>query len=148
MCGNDCKAKNTVHPRRWIGWWSGFLLLLVPKCPFCFMAFSSVMVFCGEKGLGNHLRGFYSMTTLTLTVLFSAAALLSIFRFYRPLSGKYALLLVLPGIAALMYSVLVGGGLILYYTGAGFVLAGLLRNSGVWSFLEKMILTRNLRAHS
>jgi len=148
MCGNDCKTKNDVHPNRLIGWWSGFLLLLVPKCPFCFMAFSSVMMYCGEKGFDSHQHDFFSNTTLILTAFFSVTALLSIIRFYRPKGGRYALLMALPGVAALMYGVLVGGGLLLYYTGACLVLAGLLRNSGMWSFLEKMILTKNLRTHS
>jgi hypothetical protein len=106
------------------------------------MAFSSLMVFCGEKGIGHYPRGFYSTTTLILTAIFCATALLSIILYYRPPGGRPALLLVIPGIAALIYSVTTGGGIFLYDTGAFFILAGLLRNSGLWSFLERIILSK------
>jgi hypothetical protein len=142
MCGNDCLAKKSVHPNRVIGLWSGLLLLLVPKCPFCFVAFSGVMVFCGEKGLVHNIHTFYSSTTLILTAIFCITALLSFILYYRPEKSRYALLMVLPGVAALMYSVTAGGGMLLYYSGAWLVLAGLLRNSGLWFYVGKMILTK------
>jgi hypothetical protein len=106
------------------------------------MAFSGVMVLCGEKGISHHSRNFYSATTLILTVIFCATALLSVILNYRPIMGKYALPMVIPGIAALIYSVTMGGGMLLYYAGAWFVMAGLLRNSGLWSLWEKIILTK------
>ena len=106
------------------------------------MAFSSVMVLCGETGAGHNSRYFYSTTTLLLTGIFCATALLSIMLYYRPARGKYALLMVIPGIMALIFSVTTGGGPALYYLGALMVLAGLVRNSGLWSLWEKMIFTK------
>jgi hypothetical protein len=136
MCSNDCITKKSVHPNRAAGISSGLLLLLVPKCPFCFMAFSSVMVFCGEKGAGQSSRTFYSTSTLILTAIFCLTALLSMITYYRPGRGKYALLLAVPGIAILIFSVTEGGGMPLYYLGALLVIAGLLRNSGLWTFFS------------
>ena len=145
MCGNDCKAKKAKHPKGIAGMWSGFLLLLIPKCPFCFMAFSTVLVYCGENSAGNSTHTFYSTTTLILTAIFCATALLSIILYYRPARGKYALLFAIPGISALIFSVTAGGGIPLYYFGALLVLTGLIRNSGLWFFLEKINLKKNLR---
>ena len=142
MCGNDCKAKKSISPKQAAGMWSGLLLLLIPKCPFCFMAFSSVLVFCGENGTGHSNRNFYSATTLILTTIFCATALLSIILYYRPGRGIYALLLAVPGMITLIFSVTAGGGISLYYAGALLVLAGLLRNSGLWSLWMKSILTK------
>lgn len=142
MCCNDCKAKKPVGPGRSAGLWSGLLLLLVPKCPFCFMAFSSVMVLCGENGGVHSSRTFYSATTLLLTAIFCLTALLSILIYYRQGTGKYALLMAIPGMIMLFCSVTLGGGTIVYYTGAFMVLAGLLRNSGFWSYWERMMFTK------
>lgn len=142
MCSNDCKQKKSTQPHRDAGLWSGFLLLLVPKCPFCFMAFSSVLVFCGEKDATLHTRSFYSSTTLILTAVFCITALVSIILYYRPGQGKYALAMVIPGITAIIFSVTIAGGIALYYSGALLVLSGLLRNSGLWSFWEKMIFPK------
>jgi hypothetical protein len=106
------------------------------------MAFSPVLVFCGESGTGHHARSFYSTTTLILTGIFCTTALLSIILYYRPARGKYALMLAIPGMTALLFSVTAGGGTPLYYAGALLVLTGLLRNSGLWSFREKVNLIK------
>jgi hypothetical protein len=139
MCRNDCKAKKSVRPAKSPGIWSGFLLLLIPKCPFCFMAFSSVMVFCGGKGAVNGSRTFFSATTLILTAIFCVTALLSIIIYYRSSRGKYSLMLAIPGIIELILSVTLIGGLMLYYTGALMLMAGLLRNSGLWPFIQNKL---------
>lgn len=106
------------------------------------MAFSSVLVFCGEKDAALHTRSFYSSTTLILTAVFCITALVSIILYYRPGQGKYALVMVIPGITAIIFSVTIAGGIALYYAGALLVLSGLLRNSGLWSFWEKMIFSK------
>ena len=142
MCSNDCYQKKSTPPNRDAGLWSGFLLLLVPKCPFCFMAFSSILVYCGGKDAGLHSHTFYSTTTLILTLIFCVTALLSIILYYRPGQGKYALGMAIPGMLAIIFSVAAAGGIALYYTGAMLMLAGLLRNSGLWSFWEKTIFTK------
>ncbi len=137
MCKNDCKAKKSIHPGRDTGILSGILLLLIPKCPFCFMAYSSIMVFCGQIGsAAQSSRTFFSASTLILTSVFCLTALLSILIYYRPIHGKYALILAIPGTMALIVSVTAIGGMQLYYFGASLVLAGLLRNSGLWTFLR------------
>ena len=149
MCKNDCKAEKSIRPARDAGILSGILLLLIPKCPFCFMAFSSIMVFCSE--MGNTVQGsrtFYSTPALILTLIFCLTALLSIMIYYRPSQGKYALLMAIPGIIALAVSVMAFGGVQLYYFGAFLVLAGLLRNSGLWSFIRsKFIFRKKLLSH-
>jgi hypothetical protein len=51
--------------------------------------------------------------------------------------------LAVPGVIALIYSVVFAGGELLYYSGALFVLAGLVRNSGMWTVLENKFFMRN-----
>ena len=140
MCRNDCKAKKSVRTAKSAGIFSGFLLLLIPKCPFCFMAFSSVMVFCGGKDAVYGSRTFFSATTIILTAIFCLTALLSIvIIYYRRGRGKYALILAITGIILLILSVTLIGGLTLYYLGALMLMSGLLRNSGLWPFIQNKL---------
>jgi len=136
MCMNDCKTRKSVRTAKSAGILSGFFLLLIPKCPFCFMAFSSVMIFCGGKDAVYGSRTFFSATTLILTAIFCLTALLSIIIYYRRSRGKYALMLAIPGIIVLILTVTFIGGLMLYYLGALMLMAGLLRNSGLWPFIQ------------
>ena len=106
------------------------------------MAFSSMLVFCGEKDAGLHSRIFYSLTTLILTAVFCVTALVSIILYYRSGQGRFALAMAVPGILAIIFSVTLAGGITLYYSGALLVLSGLVRNSGLWSFSEKIFFTK------
>ena len=139
MCGSDCQAKKKNKRSRSYGLFSGLLLLIIPKCPFCFMAFSSALLICSDNGIDHSSRTFYSTTTLILTALFSILALFSIFLNLRPGRGVYSLLLAGLGNIAILFSVTTGGGLTLYYSGAFLVLAGVVLNSGLWLLLVRMI---------
>jgi hypothetical protein len=107
------------------------------------------MVFCGQMGAAvQSSRTFYSVPTLILTTIFCLTALLSILIYFRPGHGKYALLLAIPGIIVLILSVASTGGIQFYYCGSSLVLAGLLRNSGFWSFTKaKFIFQKKPRIH-
>jgi hypothetical protein len=143
MCGNDCKALNKKPGEGSYGLFSGLLLLVIPKCPFCFIAFSGVLVACGTGGTSHQVTTTYSVITIIISVLFCLTSLLSIVLHYRPGRGNYALVLAVPGVIALIYSVVFAGGELLYYSGALFVLAGLVRNSGMWTVLENKFFMRN-----
>ena len=142
MCGNDCQAKKKITKSRPYGLFSGLLLLLIPKCPFCFLAFSSALLVCGDKGIEHSSRFFYSDITLILTAVFSLAALFSILLNYRRGRGHYALFLAGLGNIAIFLSVAIGGGLTLYYGGSFLVLSGVILNSGLWFLLGRMISFR------
>src|SRR6185295_8889398 len=71
---------------------TGIFLVLLPKCPFCVMAYSSTVMLCTE-GAGMHHGVFSSTTTLIITTLFCVIALVSIFLNYRDKRTVYAFLL-------------------------------------------------------
>lgn len=140
MCGNDCRTTEKRGYKKPYGLLSGLLLLLIPKCPFCFMAFSSALVLCGENGAISNPVNHYSTITIILTAFFCVTSLLSILLYFRQPQGRFALMLAVPGMAALLYSVTIGGGQVLYYTGAFAVVAALLRNSGWWTLWERRFI--------
>lgn len=142
MCGNDCQAKKKNTISRPYGLFSSLLLLLIPKCPFCFVAFSSALLICGDQGIEHSSRYFYSDITLILTALFTTAALLNILFNYRRGKSLYSLIVAGLGSIAIILSVTIGGGLPLYYSGTFLVLSGVLWNTGLWSLVGRV---RSLR---
>ena len=138
MCGNDCQAEKKITKFRPYGLFSGLLLLLIPKCPFCFLAFSSALLACSDQGIEHSSRFFYSNITLILTTVFSLAALFSILLNYRRGRGHYAFLLAGLGNIAILLSVTTGGGITMYYCGTFLVLAGVLLTTGLWFLVVRI----------
>ncbi len=139
---NDCKPCNEVSPtslpRKYASWIPGFLLIVLPKCPFCFMAFSSTMLLCGEGATMVSERIHQSPVTIILSILFCLAAIAGIILVKRDIRTFYALILALAGSAMVITSVVWGGGMPLYYAGAGIIFLGVWLNSSLLHVLYKM----------
>ena len=131
-----CNGKKiTIGTKRKAGLFSGILLAFLPKCPFCFMAFSGTAVLCGNGTMVSS-RTFYSPAAFYLTITFCVAVLLSIIFNYRDIRTKYALLFAVSGSACLVISVSYGGGLSLYYFGVGMIFLGVWLNASLLFFLH------------
>jgi hypothetical protein len=139
---NDCKPckrkQLTAEQKKHVGLFTGIMLALLPKCPFCFMAFSSTMILCenGISGVSSHT--FASTTTLFFTAFFCLVTLLSILLNFRDARTKYALLVATLGTLLLVLSVTVGGGLLLYYLGVLVVFSGVWLNGSLLFFVGRI----------
>jgi len=131
-----CSIKNAVAKKN-IGIFSGVLMALLPKCPFCFMAFSGTLMLC-RNGTEMSSRTFSSTSTIIIAALLCVAVLLSILFNYRDARTKYASLIVLAGSAMIILSVSVAGGLTLYYTGVFLVFTGVWLNASLLFFVNKI----------
>lgn len=129
---------NLPHGKKKLGLFAGLLLALLPKCPLCFMAFSSTFVLCDEAGTFTETHTHSSPTVLILSALFCGITLVSMFFNYRDTRTKYALLLVLAGSAFILYSVVAGGGLSLYYSGVVCIFFGVWLNGSLLFFVGKL----------
>ena len=132
-----CRLKKKASPRKHLSFVSGILLALIPKCPFCFMAFSSTMFLCGEDGTHVTQHTFGSPATLRLTLLFCAVTLLCILLNYRDKRTPYALALSAAGAGCVITSVMAAGGLPLYYFGVLLVFGGVWLNGSLLYFIRK-----------
>lgn len=121
-----------------LSFFAGILLALLPKCPLCFMAFSSTFVLCDEAGTFTDTHTHSSPTVLILSTLFCGITLVSMLFNYRDTRTKYALLLVLAGSACILYSVVEGGGLSLYYSGVACIFCGVWLNGSLLFFVRKL----------
>lgn len=138
---NDCRPcqyKQKATPKKHISLVSGILLALVPKCPFCFMAFSSTMFLCGEDGTHISQRTFTSPATLNVTLFFCALTILCIILNYRDNRTVFAIALATVGSALVILSVTSAGGLLLYYFGVLMVFAGVWLNASLLYFIRKI----------
>lgn len=133
------KSHRHILPRdkKKFSFFAGVLLALLPKCPLCFMAFSSTFILCDEAGTFTDTHIHSSLTTLILSALFCGITLISILFNYSGSRTKYALLLALAGSASILYSVAAGGGLILYYCGVILIFCSIWMNGGLLSFMKK-----------
>jgi hypothetical protein len=95
---------------------AGILLALLPKCPFCYMAFSGTLMLCGN-GSGMFTRTFSSLPTQIFSVTFCLLILLFIILNFRDKRTLYAIALAVVGSAMVIYSTTIAGGLMLYYSG-------------------------------
>jgi hypothetical protein len=139
---NDCKPciedASSSKIKKYAGWISGFLIIILPKCPFCFMAFTSTMLLCGEGSTMVSERIYQSSSTIFLSGNFCLAAVSGILWVRRDIRTIYALLLALAGSAMVMTSVVWGGGIPLYYAGASIIFLGVWLNSSLLFLLHKM----------
>jgi hypothetical protein len=139
---NDCKPclkENKFSGKgKAIAWVPGFLLVVLPKCPFCFMAFSSTMLLCGEGTTLVSERVYQSEPTIILSAVFCLAAIAGILLVRRDVRTLYALGLALAGSAMVMMSVLKGGGMPLYYAGTITIFLGVWLNTSLIYILRKM----------
>jgi hypothetical protein len=123
---------------KYSSWLPGILLVVLPKCPFCFMAFSSTMLLCGEGTTLTAERLYQSTPTIVLSAVFCAAAVAGILMVRRDIRTFYALLLAITGSTMVMTSVMIGGGMGLYYAGTIIIFSGVWLNSSLLYFLRKM----------
>lgn len=106
---------------------STFLIMLIPKCPFCFAAYSSAITICGIR---QESYNFWELYLLGLMILIIFAGLILRYRGLRTLVGL--------GVAGLgttaIFQGVINENLVWYYLGAGLLLAGSMINRKIFRF--------------
>lgn len=140
---DDCKpckrGKPVLGIKKPTGLLSTILLIVLPKCPFCIIAFSSTFILCGNAGgVSEQTHSYLSPLTILITSILCLIVLLSIAFNYRDSRTKYAFILALAGSLLLLYSVCVGGGKSVYYSGAFLIFIGVWLNASLLYVLHKL----------
>lgn len=105
----------------------GIVIALLPKCPFCLLAYSSAVTMCSGATVYDHKPGWFSAVSIALAVIVIA----TILRNYRGPRSGLALVLAVGGAGVVAYSELISGQLASYQAGAYLLLAGALLNGGL-----------------
>jgi hypothetical protein len=102
---NSCESPSP-GTRKSFGIMTGLLLALLPKCPFCVMAFTGTALLCGEGSVIEVSRTHNSLLTIVITGVLCLLTLVGIALNRRGNRTWYALAFASAGMAMIMYSVL------------------------------------------
>lgn len=130
--------------RRSWGWTSllgGAAIALLPKCPFCLLAYSSAVTMCSGASFSDHSPQWVSFISIGLAAL----VIFTLIRNYRGPRTAVALFLALGGSALVAYSELVSGSLWNYQIGSVLILAAALLNGGLYLFLQRQFAAFHAR---
>ena len=124
---DDVGVKREVNP----GLITTALLVILPKCPFCVLAYSSTLVMCGKDSVFTDVRHHQSGLTIAITACLSLLVLLSIAFNYRDKRSTWSLLIIAMGSALALWSTAKGGGEFLYYIGVFTIALGVWLNGSL-----------------
>ncbi len=119
------------------GFLSGFLLAILPKCPFCIMAYSSTVMLCGKDTFLEAEQNHYSTLTISLTTFLCFLVIAGIILNFRGNRTKFAFALSVLGILMILNSVIRNGGQELYYFGVSILFIAIWLNGSLISILRK-----------
>lgn len=136
---NNCQpcAKKHAAPKKNYGVWIGLLLAILPKCPFCVMAYSGTLMLCSKDAVIVSTHTNTSGITIIFTSIFCLLSVVGIYFNKRGIRTRYALGMAIAGACMIMTSVLLSGGLMLYYCGVAFIFAGVWLNGSMLYFVNK-----------
>ena len=103
----------------------GLLIALLPKCPFCLLAYSSAMTLCNGSKIYLHTPGWTSWISIGLAILTLMMVLLN----YRGKRTIVAASLILFGSLFILRSELYTGDILGYYFGAAMLMLGVWVNA-------------------
>jgi hypothetical protein len=83
---------------------TGLLLVLLPKCPLCIIAYSSTIMLCGKDASIISTQTHSSILSTAITLFFCLVILICLFLNYRDDRTKYSLALAFSGSMLLVAS--------------------------------------------
>jgi hypothetical protein len=137
-CSSCAAKKSKIRVNKKAGLFTGFLLVLLPKCPLCVIAYSSTMMLCGKDEFIISSQIHSSLLATVLTLILCMVFLASLFLNYRNNRTKYALALAFSGTALILASTVWDIGPGIYYTGTGVVFMGVWLNGSMLFVLNKV----------
>ena len=91
-------------------------MVVLPKCPFCVLAYSSTIMLCGKDTVTSQTSLHYSTATIIVTSILCLLTLAAIAFNWRGRRTVYAIGIAFTGSLLAMSSVAFGGGEYLYYS--------------------------------
>jgi len=134
QCRSGCVVPTKPKPLfSWLPSWLGFLLVLLPKCPFCLVAYTSSMAMCGASPLISHHTDWGAWAALSLGLIVTY----SIYRNYRGQGTKRALKVALVGLALVALGAFLPNIFGFYYVGATLLLVAAFYNGSGFGIINR-----------
>ncbi len=129
-CKNQCQ---NVSIKKFPSWLPALFIAIIPKCPFCIMAYSGAITLCSGTKMYPHADTTFSYISIGL----AAFVMLSILLNYKGNKTRYALTFTCIGMLLLVLSQFYWISEYLYYTGVGFLFFGIWYNGSFNFFYQK-----------
>ena len=110
----------------------GLLIALIPKCPFCVLAYSSAIALCSGAKVYIHHPGWTSWISILLAIL----TLIMVFVNFRGLRTYMAIVLILVGTSFIAIAEFRTGSLAHFYCGSSIILVGVWLNASMLYVLK------------
>jgi hypothetical protein len=139
----SCPCKQPHHIGAKATYWpllNGLLIALLPKCPFCIMAYSSAITLCSGATLYDHNPTWVSWISIGLAAL----TLLLVLWNHKGTRTWFAAAFVVLGSLLIIESELRTGDIPNYYFGCTLLLLGVWTNGNLLWFLKKAFKTLDL----
>jgi hypothetical protein len=127
-CPSERKVKVKTAPTTLF---SALLIAILPKCPFCMLAYSSAITVCSTKAM-VHTTGWSSYISITLAVI----TLLIVLYNYKGRRTIVAASFILIGTMIIAYSELYSGQVSHYYIGGVILFIGAWANGSLLFFVK------------
>ena len=134
--GGCCTRRSGSKERSFTSLLGAVAIALLPKCPFCLLAYSSAVTMCSGATYDSHAPGWVSFISISLALV----VLYTVCRTYRGARTLFAAALAMLGTGIVAYSELVSGSLGLYQCGALMMLAAALLNGGVYVTVRRLLV--------
>lgn len=129
---SQCTRKRRFIEKRPLGILSVVILAILPKCPFCVLAYSSTVLLCAKDGILSSSSTLHnSALSIAFVSVFGLITISSIGFNFKGRRTVLSLILAVPGLAASMLSVMYAGGEIVYYTGVIFLFLSVWANGSL-----------------
>jgi len=137
-CRSCSVEQKSNLPRSRASWLGMVMMLVLPKCPFCVLAYSSTLVMCGRDMTATSIRHHQSPLTIAFSALLCLTVLFSIVLNNRDSRTIWSFFTALIGSVVVMVSSLYSGGEILYYSGVILVFLGVWMNGSLLYVLRRV----------
>ena len=127
-CPSESKVKLKNSPTTLL---SALLIAIIPKCPFCILAYSSAITVCSTKAI-VHTTGWASYISISLALVTLFIVLFN----FKGTRTIVAASLILIGTIIISYSELYSGQVSHYYFGCAFLVIGAWANGSLLFFVK------------
>lgn len=114
----------------------GFLMAILPKCPFCAFGYSAVLTMCSGKNLHTYTPSIFSLLPIILALIIIASLIWN----FKGRISYYAISIAVLGTALIAYTEMQTGDETLYYIGVSILFISVLLNGRFQAILNRFTI--------
>ncbi len=142
MSCKSCKRKFFIDSSQ-SGIWATIALIILPKCPFCVLAYSSTVALCTLNPSPSAHSGQPVLTSLIIVFISGFITLVSLKKRVSKPGIRYPIIISLTGFLMIVFSLVFQLGPVLYYSSIAIIFIGIWINGSFHSFKQFIVSAFN-----